>query len=164
MNRAAFALTIAIGAAGAALAGCGSGSHAGSGARLTGSKLAFAECMRAHAVSGFPDPTPPGDLPAGPFNSVFGFVLPATIDTEAPAFKAAMQSCAKLIIGNRPRPPRSDNHSPELKFAECMRANGVPDYPDPPAATSGPIQSIGPNVNLDTPAAKHASRVCGASP
>jgi hypothetical protein len=164
MNRAAFAVTIAIGSAAGALAGCGSGTHAGSRAAATGSQLAFAQCMRSHAVSDFPDPTPPGDVPAGSFNSVFGFVLPATIDLQAPAFKAALQSCAKLITGNRPRPPRSANNTAQVRFAECMRVNGVPDYPDPAAATSGPIQSVGSGIDLDTPAAKHAARVCGASP
>lgn len=163
MHRASVVVTIA---ACATLTACGSGSHTASGARSTGSQLAFAKCMRSHAVSGFPDPTPPGAvLSSGPANTVFGFALPATIDPEAPVFKAALQSCRKLILGNRPRPPRSNDNSAQLEFAECMRANGVPDYPDPPAEpTSGPVVSVGPNVNLDTPAGRHASRVCGASP
>jgi hypothetical protein len=148
------------------LTACGAARKSGShgGGRGPG-QLAFAECMRSRGVSGFPDPTPPNDVPSGNYNSVFGFVLPATMNIQAPAFKSALQTCSKLILGNTARPPRRSSDSlAALRFAQCMRANGVPDYPDPPAATSGPVQSIGSGVNLDTPAAKHAASACGTGP
>ncbi len=61
-----------------------------------------AECMRAHGVSGFPDPTttPPtspdnyaliegiGGLSGGLF-----LLIPKTIDVNSPAFRQAQQAC-----------------------------------------------------------------------
>ncbi len=59
--------------------------------------LAVAECMRAHGVSGFPDPT--SRLPSIPgtgavlFHNGAGFVIPSTIDTQSPAFEQAATAC-----------------------------------------------------------------------
>ena len=59
--------------------------------------LAISRCMRAHGVSGFPDPTigappsnPTGDVAAG--GGVF-IAVPSTIDTNSPAFKPAATAC-----------------------------------------------------------------------
>jgi hypothetical protein len=72
----------------------GGGSH---DARERASILAISRCMRAHGVSGFPDPTtgpppsnPSGDAVAG--GGVF-VVVPSTIDTNSPAFKHAATAC-----------------------------------------------------------------------
>lgn len=60
--------------------------------------LAISECMRAHGVAGFPDPTttPPGS-PAGygvviGYNGVF-LAVPSTIDMRSPAVKQAAIAC-----------------------------------------------------------------------
>jgi hypothetical protein len=46
-----------------------------------------------------------------------------------------------------------------LKFSECMRANGVPNFPDPPA--SGGIQlPPGSGLNARSPAFQQASQSC----
>jgi hypothetical protein len=60
--------------------------------------LAVAECVRAHRVSGFPDPTttPPISLPG---NSVVftqdsvSFLFPSTINLRSPAVKQAATAC-----------------------------------------------------------------------
>jgi hypothetical protein len=60
--------------------------------------LAEAQCMRAHGVSGFPDPTfkPPSD-PSGysQFENLDGVILaiPNTINVGAPVFKQAAKIC-----------------------------------------------------------------------
>lgn len=46
--------------------------------------VVFADCMRSHAVPGFPDPGRDGV-----------FTLPATLDEQAPAFLRAMHACQK---------------------------------------------------------------------
>jgi hypothetical protein len=60
--------------------------------------LAIADCMRAHAVTGFPDPTtsPPSN-PAG-YSGVLtrngvSFVIPSTIDIQSPAVQQAASAC-----------------------------------------------------------------------
>ena len=49
-----------------------------------------------------------------------------------------------------------------LKLAQCMRANGVPSFPDPASASGasgGATQK--PLQNADSPAFEHAVQVCG---
>jgi hypothetical protein len=60
--------------------------------------LALARCMRAHGVTGLPDPV--GSPPASPagFSAIFGvpgalIEIPGTIDVKAPAFRRAAAAC-----------------------------------------------------------------------
>jgi hypothetical protein len=61
--------------------------------------LNLSRCMRAHGVSGFPDPV--GSPPANPegFAMAFGrpgafLVIPDGLDPESPAFKQAATTCS----------------------------------------------------------------------
>jgi hypothetical protein len=86
-------------------------------------ELAFAKCMRANGLPGFPDPRPGG-----------GFVFPSGGNGPAsPAFKAAQSKCRKYRPpgpGSGP-PPSAQTLARFLKIAQCMRAHGVPAFPDP---------------------------------
>jgi hypothetical protein len=67
-------------------------------AALVKQTLAVAECMRAHGVSGFPDPTttPPSSLADNNDVSTqdgVSFVIPSTINVESPTFKQAATAC-----------------------------------------------------------------------
>ncbi len=98
------------------------------GGNKTGSDMdkrrAFAQCMRDNGVPNFPDPNPNGR-----FN--FGH---ETINEDDPKYKAAIEKCRDLL----PAGDKHDRGGPEtvqnlVKFAQCMRDNGVPDFPDPDA-------------------------------
>lgn len=79
----------------------------------------FAECVRAHGVPHFPDPNATGD-----FN--FG------VDVSAATFTAAVNACKSLQPPGTLSSHRSaKQQSAALKFAACVRAHGVPDFPDP---------------------------------
>lgn len=60
--------------------------------------LTISECMRAHGLSGFPDPTTtPPSSPAG-YSGVIGrngvfFAIPTTIDIRSPAVSQAATAC-----------------------------------------------------------------------
>jgi hypothetical protein len=77
------------------------GNPAASNANTAATKrlfLAAAECMRAHGVSGFPDPTTGAPRsPSGPGAAVIengvSFVLPASINMQSPSFKHAASVC-----------------------------------------------------------------------
>jgi hypothetical protein len=80
----------------------------------------FAECMREHGVRDFPDPEASGEVPTERVN-----VSTAVRDE-------ALGACKEL------RPPGSlsakrtpEQQSAALEFAQCMRKNGVKDFPDP---------------------------------
>jgi hypothetical protein len=80
----------------------------------------FAACMRENGYSDFPDPKASGEFPS------FGIsVTPAVWDK-------ALHACKDL----RPPGSFSARMSPKqlsdgLKFAQCIRENGVKDFPDP---------------------------------
>ena len=79
----------------------------------------FAECMRANGVPHFPDPDPKGD-------SNFG------VDVSKEVFTKAVDACKAL----QPPGSLSGQRSPKqqslaLKFAQCVRNSGVPDFSDP---------------------------------
>lgn len=86
---------------------------------------AYSQCMRGNGVPNFPDPVP---TPGGDY----GYRTNG-IDGKSGAFQAALQACKGL-----PSPWNSDGKelSPAeqqawLRWAKCIRANGVPDFPDP---------------------------------
>lgn len=112
------------------VAGCGSrstgkgGNNVGTGAHDRA--LKFAECMRAHGVSGFPDPGPSGSF------TIDGVVNGSSLNPNSEAFKQAIAACKDLeppgFTGARVTPQQM---TVRLEFARCMRENGVPDFPDP---------------------------------
>jgi len=80
----------------------------------------FTECMRENGVGDFPDPNASGEFPS------FG------ISVSPAEWKKALGACKEL----QPPGSLSAKLSPEqlstaLKFAQCMRENGVKDFPDP---------------------------------
>jgi hypothetical protein len=87
----------------------------------------FAECMRDNGVSQFPDPDASGGL------TIDGVLNGSSLDPGAPAWKAAIGACKDL------QPPgftgdqevSAEEQETRLEFAQCMRDNGVEDFPDP---------------------------------
>ncbi len=186
---------IALASVAALLGGCGGGSPSNGGvARLganTGSStatghtvdnpatnspetegLVFAKCMRANGVPSFPDPKSGGG----------GFLVHASRgEISSPAFQAAQRACVKFMpgggIGSGP-PPSAQTVARFLRIAQCMRSQGVPNFPDPKtSAPSNPRVALGGGggvisdiegvilvfpgtINQQSPAFTHASAVC----
>jgi hypothetical protein len=112
----------------------GSGSDSGSGASSASASNSastqattkqekaekFAECVRAHGVPHFPDADATGNF------GNFG------VDVSAATFTAAVSACKALQPPGSLSSHRSaTQQSAALRFAGCVRANGVPDFPDP---------------------------------
>jgi hypothetical protein len=114
-----------------ALISAGCGSNAGSGADKKPSArdkaVKFAECMRDNGVDEFPDPDASGEL------TIDGVVNGSSLDTSAPSWKTALATCKDLrppgFTG--PRRRSAEQQSAALRFAQCIRDNGVKDFPDP---------------------------------
>jgi hypothetical protein len=127
---AALALVALIGA------GCGNGSaedgNTGTANRDKGA-MKFAECMRDNGVSEFPDPDASGGL------TIDGVVNGSSLDPSTAAWQNAIGACNDL------QPPgftgdediSAEEQQARLEFAQCMRDNGVEDFPDP--APNGPL-------------------------
>jgi hypothetical protein len=118
------ALISACGSSAPTAAGTGSGGE--DTAASAQKALKFAECMRSNGVSAFPDPGPSGEL------TIDGIANGSSLDPNTPAFKQALSACKDLepagFMGSRRSP---EQQSAALKFAECIRENGVSDFPDP---------------------------------
>ncbi|MGH9105804.1 MAG: hypothetical protein ACRDZX_08210 [Acidimicrobiales bacterium] len=95
--------------------------------------LRFAECMRSHGITNFPDPSGGGfRIPVGGrFN-------------QSPQFLAAQKACQEYLPpgpGSGP-PPSAQALAQMLKIAQCMRRHGISDFPDP--RTKAP--PLGPGI------------------
>ena len=115
----------------------GSTAAAAGGSRSTGAAdsplLAFARCMRSRDISGFPDPQP-GDSGAK-------FPGAQQLGVSAARYQAAQSACQHLL------PAGIDDEFPVAEvplllsgmrqFSQCMRAHGVPDWPDPVTDSRG---------------------------
>jgi hypothetical protein len=85
--------------------------------------IAFSACMRAHGVPDFPDPNATSEITSIP-------------DSDSPHFTAALNSCRSLLPDGGVSSPeqQAQEQAALLKFAACVRAHGVPEFPDPTVA------------------------------
>lgn len=83
--------------------------------------LKFAQCMRQHGITEFPDPKPGGEM-----------AVKISPNTPKQKMDAAMEACKKYAP-NGGNPPKMDAAAIEQarQMAKCMRENGVPNFPDP---------------------------------
>jgi hypothetical protein len=111
---------------------------------------AFSACMRRNGLPEFPDPDSDGRIRfRGP------------IDPESSQFKAARQACRELEPEESAPSPaeQAQDRAQLLEFAACMRANGLPKFPDP--NPDGGLR-IGRNSGVDpnSPQFKAAEKAC----
>jgi hypothetical protein len=86
----------------------------------------FAECMRDNGVSEFPDPDASGQL------TIDGVVNGSSIDPSSAGWSQAVRACKDLQPpGFTGRKRSAEEQDRALVFAQCMRENGVEDFPDP---------------------------------
>ena len=132
------------------VAGCGNGSSGTANGTASGREqgVKFAECMRQNGVSDFPDPDPSGSY------TIDGVVNGSSLNPNSAVFERALGACKKLeppgFTGAKVTPEQT---VARLEFAQCMRDNGVPDFPDP--TPDGPL--------VDTNRIPSASTAAGMS-
>jgi hypothetical protein len=155
---------------GLSLAACGGANPNSAGTQKAASDvtnsgnkaLRFSECMRTHGVPNFPD------LTGGRVNlSVQRTASGTTVDGVAvngPAFQSAMQAChADLPNGGQPTSQQSSAmRATALKFSQCMRSHGVPNFPDPHFSGGHLTMQLSPSSGIDpsSPAFQSAQQAC----
>jgi hypothetical protein len=157
--------TLAVVGATWLLCACGSSTPPSPAGASGGPLLKLAQCMRAHGVSNFPDPSAAG-----------GLTIPNAINTASPAFRTAQHACAGLAGGGGGaggQQAAAGRRSQLLAVARCMRSHGVPSFADPtsspPPPSSGNViggsgwfLALGTRQERQSPAYRRAAAACGA--
>jgi hypothetical protein len=135
------------------LAGCGGGAHTSSTTSFMSRAIAYSNCMRSHGVPDFPDPDSQGHV-------VITSEMGAGLNPSSPAFQAAERDCGPFPTTVT---AAQEHHqfSTALKAAACIRANGVPNYPDPKLINGVIALFFSPSVNPSSPASQKAAKKCG---
>jgi hypothetical protein len=158
------------------LSACGANASevgaAGTTPSSSNSPLGLAKCMRANGVPNFPDPSSSSGgnglsisrQPGSETLTVNGVAL------SGPAFQTAQKACRKYLPGaGAPLPrPSAQQKQAALRFSECMRTHGVPNFPDP-TFSGGSVGIVLPatkgsrptGLNPQSPAFQHAQKACG---
>lgn len=151
-----------------AAAACGSSGRPKAHDAAFAQGLKFSNCMRAHGVSNFPDPSSGGGIKLVPGSG---------LNPQSPSFQSAQRACSKYAPGPAAPPKMSASERRKaVKFAECMRANGEPNFPDPTLGTATPSANspvlalagmffkLTPGLNPMSQAFKQAASRCGITP
>jgi hypothetical protein len=136
-------------AAGLALAGCGrsapspGASSTAGGTTSSPSVVAYSACMRSHGVSKFPDPDSSGHVPKADAQQ---------LGVSSAQLLTAQQACQSTLpaggsneqqeeecyqAGECPQALVQQILSVQRQYAGCMRAHGVPNFPDPVIDSEG---------------------------
>ena len=148
------------------VAACG-----GSGSAATGAQagynvaLKFSQCMRAHGLTNFPDPSSSGGgiQIGGPGSN---------LNPASPTFQSAQKACARYSPKGAGPPHMTEaQRVAAFKFAKCVRAHGYPDFPDPSLsppkgvstvlALRGMVFAFQSGFDPRSPAFHHAAADCG---
>jgi hypothetical protein len=162
--RARWKLLLGLGAAAAAaialLTACSSSGSDGSEAAASDPEQAaldFAQCMRANGVPNFPDPVAQPD-------GTFGFQRPP--GASASALDDALERCRSeaqalgIDIGTEGEDAEAQDAL--LRLSQCMRENGIPDFPDPKPNSDalGGLHDLFSDYDLESPGVSTALNAC----
>jgi hypothetical protein len=112
--------------------------------------LAYAQCVRAHGEPNYPDPNSRGQ-----FFMPNGSNPPNVSQAVADAVNKACGKLAAPLPG--PSSPGANTTNQSLRFAECMRSHGAPNYPDPNPNGSFTLPK---GANPESPQWQAAERDC----
>jgi hypothetical protein len=131
----------------------GGGSSAAGGSSPYQKAVAYAQCMRSHGVPGFPDPDSKGNfLIKGP-----------ELGGSPRQYQAADKACRHLLPngGQMTAAQQQKALSQALKFSACMRAHGLPSFPDPTAEKGGiSLRLGGSGIGPNSPQLRAAQQAC----
>jgi hypothetical protein len=133
-------------------AACGSSpsSHVAQGSNA----LAFAQCMRSNGVPTYPDPDRGGRVVKESLQQ---------LGVSSSRFRSAQTACGHLLPNGGSGPTAAQVQQVaalSLRFAQCVRAHGVPSFPDPDSTGRIPDPaSVG--IDQGSPKFEAANNACG---
>lgn len=85
--------------------------------------------MRSHGIPDFPDPNSSGQIPKQEI---------VQLGVSTSVLQTAQRACQRLWPYQAPTQAQQRQQLTEdLKFAQCMRSHGVPNFPDPTSSDGG---------------------------
>ena len=131
----------------------GSSSNASAASAQANGALAFAGCMRSDGVSKYPDP------------GSSGTVKPSLqqLGVSSSRFQAALSACRHLLPNGGLPPNQAEQQQVRalsLRFSQCVRAHGVPNFPDPGSDGRIPDPATA-GINQGSPKFEAANQTCG---
>ena len=153
-------ITVALLAAALLVAACGSSTPAAKSHET--SAYAMAQCMRAHRVTNFPDPTNgPGGQGFSVVQSSGGSLTVNGIVMAGPVFDAANTACKfGPQSGSGGGVPAAQRQG-MIANARCIREHGLANFPDPTFGAEGGVSlDLGPGLDARSPAIERAARAC----
>lgn len=127
--RAAAVITVMAAALLAAACGgspssTGSGGSPNAGGSATSQLVAYTQCMRSHGVPDYPGPTSGGQMPK--------ITSGQQVGVSDSRLTAAQGACQDLWPYQAPTQAQQRQQlTDDVKFAQCMRSHGLPNFPDP---------------------------------
>ncbi len=138
-------------------AGCGASTHtsATTTTQQTGA-LAFARCMRAHGIAGWPDPTAGG---------VFDKSKLVALNLPAARVRRLEEGPCKGLLPDAGPPTQTISVQAKvadgLSFARCMRGHGVHAFPDPTAQGQLTVEMVqAQGIDIHSPQVLHVVQTC----
>jgi hypothetical protein len=109
--------------------------------------------MRAHGLPGFPDPNSQG---------IFSTTKANRSDFAGPQFQTANKACAHLQGPAMTAAQQKQTVGQFLRYAACMRAHGITNFPDPEVANNRISLSFGAGSGVDpgSPQFQSAQQAC----
>jgi hypothetical protein len=119
--------------------------------------------MRANGLPSFPDPPDPN----GPREASGGGGpgKRGDLDPQSPEFRNADEKCRQYMGTGRIAPPQGEDPwslDEKLKYAKCMRANGLPSFSDPDNEGQFRPPAKGSTIGPMSPQFMQADKACAA--
>jgi hypothetical protein len=126
--------------------------------------------MRGHGVPNFPDPDASGEYNLTSSGSIKG-AGGASVDINSSQAQAAYGDCRHLVPSapsiarleqlEQQGQQQQEQSLPELlKYSQCMRSNGVPNFPDFGQSAQSPPPDKSGAINPSSPQFQAASTTC----
>jgi hypothetical protein len=150
-----------LGSTGAPASSTGASSPGSGSQAAIANAVKFANCMRSHGVTNYPDPNSSGHPQS--LNQ---------INPNSATFLTAYTACRSYAsngAGVPPEPSPAELRS-ALAFARCVRKHGYPQFPDPLTTVSlqatftlgpGKYFPVNSSYKATAPAFMHAAKACG---
>jgi len=121
----------------------------------------FTQCMRAHGIADFPDPSAGGGI------QISGGGPNSDLNPSNATFVAAQDACQKYSPVQQPSAgQQAELQAKALAFSACMRKHGVPNFPGPQFMSGGRVLekiTNGSGVDPSSPMFQATQQKCSKS-